>query len=95
MKKALVTGITGQDGSYLTELLLKKGSRLGTSSAKLSRSTPAESTICIKTPTKNPVFALFTATSLTAATAYPQSLTKSSRMKFTALGTATSRSVST
>jgi len=25
MKKALVTGITGQDGSYLAELLLKKG----------------------------------------------------------------------
>ena len=25
LKKALVTGITGQDGSYLTELLLKKG----------------------------------------------------------------------
>src|SRR3989338_6683102 len=25
MKKALVTGITGQDGSYLTELLLNKG----------------------------------------------------------------------
>ena len=25
MKKALVTGITGQDGSYLTELLLSKG----------------------------------------------------------------------
>ena len=25
MKKAIVTGITGQDGSYLTELLLKKG----------------------------------------------------------------------
>lgn len=25
MKKALVTGITGQDGSYLTELLLQKG----------------------------------------------------------------------
>ena len=24
MKKALITGITGQDGSYLTELLLKK-----------------------------------------------------------------------
>jgi len=23
-KKALITGITGQDGSYLTELLLKK-----------------------------------------------------------------------
>ena len=25
MKKALITGITGQDGSYLTEFLLKKG----------------------------------------------------------------------
>ena len=25
MKKSLITGITGQDGSYLTELLLKKG----------------------------------------------------------------------
>lgn len=25
MKKAFITGITGQDGSYLTELLLKKG----------------------------------------------------------------------
>ena len=25
MKKALITGITGQDGSYLTELLLQKG----------------------------------------------------------------------
>jgi len=24
VKKALVTGITGQDGSYLAELLLKK-----------------------------------------------------------------------
>jgi GDP-D-mannose dehydratase len=25
MKKALITGITGQEGSYLTELLLHKG----------------------------------------------------------------------
>ncbi len=25
MKKALITGITGQDGSYLADLLLKKG----------------------------------------------------------------------
>jgi len=25
MKKALITGVTGQDGSYLVELLLKKG----------------------------------------------------------------------
>ena len=25
MKKALITGIAGQDGSYLSELLLSKG----------------------------------------------------------------------
>ena len=25
MKKALITGITGQDGSYLAEILLSKG----------------------------------------------------------------------
>ena len=25
MKKALVTGVTGQDGAYLSEFLLKKG----------------------------------------------------------------------
>ena len=25
MKKALITGITGQDGSYLAELLIAKG----------------------------------------------------------------------
>ena len=25
MKKALITGITGQDGSYLAELLISKG----------------------------------------------------------------------
>ena len=25
MKKALITGVTGQDGSYLVELLLQKG----------------------------------------------------------------------
>ena len=25
IKRALITGITGQDGSYLTEFLLKKG----------------------------------------------------------------------
>jgi GDPmannose 4,6-dehydratase len=28
MKTALITGITGQDGSYLAELLLKKGYRV-------------------------------------------------------------------
>ena len=25
MKKALITGVTGQDGSYLSEFLLEKG----------------------------------------------------------------------
>ena len=28
-KVALITGITGQDGSYLTELLLEKGYTVG------------------------------------------------------------------
>ena len=28
MKKALITGINGQDGSYLSELLIKKGYRV-------------------------------------------------------------------
>ncbi len=28
MKKALITGITGQDGSYLAELLLKKNYKI-------------------------------------------------------------------
>ena len=27
MKKALITGITGQDGAYLAELLLAKGTK--------------------------------------------------------------------
>jgi len=28
MKKELITGITGQDGSYLSEILLEKGSEM-------------------------------------------------------------------
>ena len=28
MKRALITGITGQDGSYLAELLLEKGNEV-------------------------------------------------------------------
>ena len=32
-EKALVTGITGQDGSYLVELLLEKGAKCTVSSA--------------------------------------------------------------
>ena len=30
MKKALITGVTGQDGSYLAELLLEKGYEVNT-----------------------------------------------------------------
>ncbi len=33
MKKALITGITGQDGSYLAEFLLEKGYDVTASSA--------------------------------------------------------------
>ncbi len=36
MKRALVAGITGQDGSYLAELLLAKGMRFTGSSGALS-----------------------------------------------------------
>ena len=32
IKKALITGITGQDGSYLTEFLLKKNTKFTVSS---------------------------------------------------------------
>lgn len=33
-KVALITGITGQDGSYLTELLLEKGYTVSTNSQR-------------------------------------------------------------
>ncbi len=52
MKKALVTGITGQDGSYLSELLLAKGYESMASSAARAPSTPAALTISIMTRTK-------------------------------------------
>ncbi|MFO0672594.1 MAG: GDP-mannose 4,6-dehydratase [Polyangiaceae bacterium] len=42
-KRALITGITGQDGSYLAELLLAKAARCGASSGALRRSTPGAS----------------------------------------------------
>ncbi len=35
MKRALITGITGQDGSYLPELLLEKGYEVHGISAEL------------------------------------------------------------
>ena len=60
VKKALITGITGQDGSYLAELLLKKGyevhgikrrsSSFGLRPA--SRTTPIGLITCIRIPMK-------------------------------------------
>ena len=35
-KKAIITGITGQDGAYLAELLLEKGYEVPVSKARLA-----------------------------------------------------------
>ena len=40
-KKALITGITGQDGSYLAELLLEKGYEVHGINAAPPPSTPS------------------------------------------------------
>lgn len=45
MKKALITGITGQDGSYLEELLLEKGYEVH----RMLNKRPAKTTSCHKT----------------------------------------------
>ncbi len=44
MRKALITGITGQDGSYLAELLIEKGYEGHGIIGALRRSKPAGST---------------------------------------------------
>ena len=49
MKIALITGITGQDGSYLTEQLLDKGYIDHGMCAAQAASTQDESPICIET----------------------------------------------
>jgi len=49
MKKALITGITGQDGSYLVELRWKKATRFGELFAGVHHSLPEEAIICLKT----------------------------------------------
>lgn len=46
MKKALITGITGQDGSYLAELLLEKDMRSTALSAGPPCPTRTGSAIC-------------------------------------------------
>ncbi len=50
-KKALITGITGQDGSYLAELLLEKGYEVHGMVRRPAASTPAESSTSTKIPT--------------------------------------------
>lgn len=49
MKKALISGITGQDGSYLAEFLCKKVMKFMAFSVALLRSTPDVSNIYILT----------------------------------------------
>ena len=50
-KVALITGVTGQDGAYLAELLLAKGYVVhGVKRRVVARSTPAASTISISDP---------------------------------------------
>ena len=68
MKRALITGITGQDGSYLAELCSRRATRSTASSAARARSTPSGSTTStrIRTP-RTTGCASSTATSTTPA----------------------------
>lgn len=51
-KRALITGITGQDGSYLAELLLEKGYEVHGIKRRASLSTPPGSTTSTRTRTR-------------------------------------------
>src|SRR6478672_10695494 len=48
MKRALITGLTGHDGSYLADLLLKKGTRSTGLSGARAPLTRTASTICTR-----------------------------------------------
>ena len=48
MKRALITGVTGQDGAYLAQLLLSKGYEVHGIKRRASSSTPLASTISTK-----------------------------------------------
>ncbi len=50
-KVALITGVTGQDGSYPAEFLLEKGMRCMVSSVARHRLIPSAWTIFIRTRT--------------------------------------------
>ena len=47
-KVALITGVTGQDGSYLAEFLIKRATKCTASCGGLRASPPAASTICAR-----------------------------------------------
>ena len=49
-KVALITGITGQDGAYLAELLLKKGYEVHGIKRRASLLIPTASITCITIP---------------------------------------------
>ena len=51
-KRALITGITGQDGAYLAEFLLDKGYEVHGIKPAPPPSTPTVSTTCTRTHTK-------------------------------------------
>ncbi|KAK3606915.1 hypothetical protein CHS0354_018511 [Potamilus streckersoni] len=54
MKKALITGITGQDGTYLSELLLRKGYEVhGVNRRQLSANIAQNDTRCIAASSSN------------------------------------------
>jgi GDP-D-mannose dehydratase len=52
-KKALITGITGQDGAYLSEFLLEKGYEVHGIKRRPLCLIPPASTTSIKTPTRS------------------------------------------
>jgi GDP-D-mannose dehydratase len=53
-KRALITGITGQDGSYLAELLLMKGYEVHGVIRRASTSIPSGSTTSMPIRTSRP-----------------------------------------
>ena len=59
-KVALITGITGQDGSYLAEFLLEKGYIVHGLNAALLHSIPIALTIYIKIPMSTIATSFFT-----------------------------------
>ena len=66
---ALITGITGQDGSYLAELLLEKGYAVHGIKRRASSFNTARSITCIRTRTRaTRGLCCTTATSRTAPT---------------------------